>query len=72
MRLQQVIPTKTSLNDYVDDANPSDEIDGFVSGEDIFDDRNENEEFIIPVQIQYQTKTQCKLKLGLISLSHHH
>jgi hypothetical protein len=30
----------------VDDANPSDEIDGFVSGEDIFDDRNENEEFM--------------------------
>lgn len=33
--LQQVITTKTSLNDYVDDANPSDEIDGFVSGEDM-------------------------------------
>jgi len=30
----------------VDDANPSDEIDGFESVEDIFDDRNENEEFM--------------------------
>ena len=34
----------------MDDANPSDEIDGFESVEDIFDDRNENEEFIILVQ----------------------
>jgi hypothetical protein len=47
---QQVITTKTSLNDYVYNANPSDEIDGFESGDDIFDDGNENEEFIIPVQ----------------------
>jgi hypothetical protein len=48
--LQQIITTKTSLNDYVDDANPSDEIDVFESDEDKFDDGNENEEFIIPVQ----------------------
>jgi len=34
----------------VDDGNPSDEIDGFESVEDIFDDRNENEEFIKSVQ----------------------
>jgi hypothetical protein len=40
---QQVITTKTSLNDYVYNANPSDEIDGFESGDDIFDDGNEHE-----------------------------
>ena len=42
--LQQVITTKTSLNDYVYNANPSDEIDGFESGDDIFDDGNEHEQ----------------------------
>jgi hypothetical protein len=41
--LQQVITTKTSLNDYVDNADPSDEIDGFESGDDIFNDGNEHE-----------------------------
>ena len=41
--LQLVITTKTSLNDYVYNANPSDEIDGFESGDDIFDDGNEHE-----------------------------
>jgi hypothetical protein len=41
--LQQVITTKTSLNDYVDNANPSNEIYGFESGDDIFDDGNEHE-----------------------------
>ncbi len=42
--LQQVITTKISLNDYVYNANPSDWIDGFESGDDIFDDGNEHEQ----------------------------
>ena len=54
---QQIIKNKTSLNDYVDDASPSDEIDGFDSDDEIFDNANINEEHFLPLQthITHQT-----------------